>query len=77
MASQFACDALSIWSIPTSSRVVASSYFVKKCGCTDNGSGSQPKRKFGESSLEVIPAASDCDVEGTPSGKTANNSIVY
>lgn len=53
----------------------ASSYFVRKCGRTDHGSGTQTKRKTGESSVEVIPNTSDCEVEGTPSEKTANNDI--
>ncbi|KAL5780374.1 hypothetical protein ACOSQ2_011111 [Xanthoceras sorbifolium] len=50
-----------------------SSYFVRKFGRTDHGSGSQTKRKIGESSVEVIHTSSDCDIEGTPSEKTANN----
>lgn len=53
----------------------ASSYFVRKCGRADHGNGSQTKRKTGESSVEVIPTSSDCEVEGTPSEKTANNDI--
>ncbi|KAJ0085176.1 hypothetical protein Patl1_09048 [Pistacia atlantica] len=53
----------------------AASYFVRKCGHTDNVSGCQTKRKPGEDSVEVIPTSSHGDVEGTPPKQATNDDI--
>lgn len=50
----------------------AASYFVRKCGHTDNIRGCQTKRA---NSVEVIPTSSHSYVEGTPLKKTTNDDI--
>lgn len=50
------------------------SYFVRKCGHRERHSACQTKRKFGESSIEVIRASPQDFVGGTPE-KCATNQL--
>lgn len=53
----------------------AVSYFVKKCGHTEHGSGCETRSKIRESSVEGIPNSSHCDVDITPPEKTSDDDI--